>query len=99
MDKRKQRWIALRLLEKNEGIVKSIVKEYAIESEVLEKIDLIRNQEKEIDDEIIKTLVKTAEVIAKTTNTMIWVVVCVILGVAVIFAIIAYVMKKSNKKE
>ncbi len=64
VDKRKQRWIALRLLEKNEGIVKSIVKEYAIESEVLEKIDLIRNQEKEIDDEIIKTLVKTAEVIA-----------------------------------
>ena len=42
---------------------------------------------------------ETAEVIAKTTNTMIWVVVCVILGVAVIFAIIAYVMKKSNKKE
>lgn len=64
VDKRKERWIALRLLEKNEGIVKSIVKEYAIESDVLEKIDLIRNQEKEIDDEIIKTLVKTAEVIA-----------------------------------
>ncbi|WP_294349440.1 ferrous iron transport protein B [uncultured Clostridium sp.] len=64
VDKRKERWIALRLLEKNEGIVKSIVKEYAIESDVLEKIDLIRNQEKGIDDEIIKTLVKTAEVIA-----------------------------------
>ncbi|MBE6051956.1 MAG: ferrous iron transport protein B [Clostridium sp.] len=65
VDRRKERWISLRLLENNERIINSIIREYAIDNNALEKVELIRGKEDNVSDEIIKTLVRKAEDVAK----------------------------------
>lgn len=67
---KKTRWIALRLLEGNEGIVKSIINNYNISNEELIAIKNIRskvviNNGKSIADSIVETLVNRAESIIK----------------------------------
>lgn len=67
-DERKKRWIALRLLEGNDGITESIIKNYKLEDSIIEKINGIRNSiEKDgrIEDRVVNTLVKKAEEVSK----------------------------------
>lgn len=64
------RWTSLRLLEGNEGIVKTIATKFNIKEEILNKVREIREDIKNrtnssIDDLVVKTLVEKAESVAK----------------------------------
>ena len=67
IDERKLRWASLRLLEGNEGITKSIIAKFAIDDEIINKVNEIeddisnRNRKKNIQDSVVQTLVKKAE--------------------------------------
>ncbi|MGG7179138.1 ferrous iron transport protein B [Clostridium paraputrificum] len=71
IDEKKLRWASLRLLEGNEGIIKSIIDKFEINDEIISKINEIkkdidnRNIEKNIEDAIVKTLVKKAEEVSE----------------------------------
>ena len=71
-DKAKIRWIALRLIEGNESIVRLVKSEFHISEYVLKKIDEIREklkqsyEDKQIQDIIVETLVKKSEKVAET---------------------------------
>lgn len=66
-----KRWIALRLLENNESICISLKQKYKIEEFILDKVCHIRENlkvnlnNKSIEDEIVESIVKTAENISK----------------------------------
>ena len=67
-DKKKLRWASIRLLENNNGIVSSLVKKFNIDNYSMDKVNKIREEvsvEKSIEDEIVETLVKNAEMVAK----------------------------------
>lgn len=68
VDKHKKRWIALRFLEGNIGVINHIKNKYKIEEEVLLKInrfiDTLGLSNKEIQDLIVERLVKESEIIA-----------------------------------
>lgn len=64
------RWTSLRLLEGDEGIVKTIATKFNIKEEILNKVREIREDIKNrtnssIDDLVVKTLVEKAESVAK----------------------------------
>lgn len=67
VDKRKSRWIAIRILEGNENILNSLYKKYNIQEEYIEEIykireGLIKNfKDKSIEDVIIKSIIQEAE--------------------------------------
>lgn len=75
VDKRKSRWISLRILEGNENILNSLYSKYKIEKEYLKMIYNIKNsikstdKNKAIEDEIIESIIKEAERVgSKTVN-------------------------------
>ena len=67
INKRRLRWISLRLLEGNEKIKQSIIKNYNIDEEavdkVLNKIEILKSKEKTklIEDKIVRKLVVESE--------------------------------------
>lgn len=63
VNKRRLRWMSLRLLEGNSSIEESIKSHYEIDKESMNKIHRIR-EEKDVSDSIIKTLVNRAESVA-----------------------------------
>ena len=63
VDDKRLRWISLRMLERNEGIEKSIIDYYEIDKNIVNKVREI-GKVKDIDDRIIKSLVNKAEKIA-----------------------------------
>lgn len=71
IDERKLRWAALRLLEGNESITKSIINKVHISNEAILEINEIKKQiskngrEKSIEDSIVMTLVQESEEVAK----------------------------------
>ena len=67
-DKKKLRWASIRLLENNEGIVCSLAKKFNISNNSIDKVNKIRrdvNIKKSIEDDIVETLVRNAEEVAK----------------------------------
>ena len=68
---RKLRWVSLRLLEGNKGIVESIVNHYKIDDDTVKNISEIRdrildkNKNFKIEDSIVNALVKSSEGICK----------------------------------
>ena len=67
-DKKKLRWASIRLLENNEGIVFSLAKKFNISNNSIDKVNKIRrdvNIKKSIEDDIVETLVRNAEEVAK----------------------------------
>ena len=75
VSEKRLRWIAIRLLEGNEGIIKSIIDKYYIDNSELIRIKNIRNKVvidsggKSISDLIVECLVKNAERISKKCVT------------------------------
>lgn len=63
VNKRRLRWMSLRLLEGNSSIEESIKSHYEIDKESMNKIHRIR-EGKDVSDSIIKTLVNRAESVA-----------------------------------
>ena len=67
VDKRKSRWISIRILEGNHNILNSLYKKYNIQEEYVQIIykireNLIKNfKDKSIEDIIIKSIIKEAE--------------------------------------
>lgn len=67
VDKRKSRWISIRILEGNHNILNSLYKKYNIQEEYMQTIykireNLIKNfKDKSIEDIIIKSIIKEAE--------------------------------------
>lgn len=67
VNKRKSRWISIRILEGNANILDSLYSKYGIEEKYIKMIDKIKNDIKSIDrnkaieDEIIKSIIKEAE--------------------------------------
>ena len=75
ISEKRLRWIALRLLEGNDSIVKSIINNYHISNEDLIKVENIRSKviakinRKSIADLIVESLVKKAEAVSKKAVT------------------------------
>ena len=75
ISEKRLRWIALRLLEGNDSIVKSIINNYHISNEDLIKVENIRSKvisrinRKSIADLIVESLVKKAEDVSKKAVT------------------------------
>lgn len=69
INKRRLRWAALRILEGNKDIEKSIAKDLSISKESLDKVSKvkygIRENNKAIEDSIVESLVKKAEEVSK----------------------------------
>lgn len=63
VDSKRLRWIALRMLEGNESIEKSIIDYYEIDKDIVNKVHEV-GKVKNIDDLIIKSLVNKAEKVA-----------------------------------
>lgn len=67
VNKRKSRWISIRILEGNANILDSLYSKYGIEEKYIKMIDKIKNDIKSIDrnkaieDEIIESIIKEAE--------------------------------------
>ncbi len=69
VDKRKCRWISLRILEGNEDILNTVYSKYNIEQKYIEMIYKIKDnikstdKNKAIEDEIIESIIKKAEIV------------------------------------
>lgn len=72
VDKRKSRWLSIRILEGNKNILNSLYSKYGIKEENIRVIDDIRSRiknvqaKKSIEDEIVESIIKKAENIINT---------------------------------